>query len=153
MDSKPAELSDSSAFVSYDGESEPQTAASSAFEEKIALAPTRQWTTRRAKPRLLGLLPMAVVLTITLGLVTLILGALLCYQCEELQHGRGIPAAIRKGSFFAAEGHSQPSDPESRLWVLTISSLAVGRELRRRLSSHSLKTGCRVTSYRRQARS
>lgn len=127
---KPTEFSDSSTFVSFDGESEPQTAASSASEEKIALAPTRKWTTRRAKPRLLGLLPTAAVLTMTLGFVALILGILLWFQCKEVTGGKGTLAAIRKGHFYVTEGHSQTADSRSHLWVLTISSLAVSREAR-----------------------
>ncbi|KAG8952513.1 hypothetical protein FRC04_004573 [Tulasnella sp. 424] len=120
MDYKPTQFSDSSTCVSHDFESEPQT-ASSAFDEKIALAPTREWTTRPTKPRLLGLLPTAALLLMIFGLMALMFRALLLFQCEETQKGLGILAALRIGFFAAVEGHSQ--DSKSHLWALTISSL------------------------------
>lgn len=127
MDFKPTQFSDSSTCVSHDLEPEPQTAVSSAFDEKIALAPTREWTTRPAKPRLFGLLPTAAVLLMIFGLMALMFRALLGFQCEETQQGRGILAALRIGFFAAVEGHSQEFDSRSHLWALTVSSLTVGR--------------------------
>ncbi|KAG8928020.1 hypothetical protein FRC01_006575 [Tulasnella sp. 417] len=119
MDFKPVDSSHSSTHVSHDAESEPPPSVSSAFEEKIALAPTRQWTTQAAKPGLLGLLPTAAVLFMTLGFVALILGVLLSFQCEETQGGRGILVALRAGYFETVEGRAK-----SHFWVLTISSFA-----------------------------
>ncbi|KIO30147.1 hypothetical protein M407DRAFT_5819 [Tulasnella calospora MUT 4182] len=125
MDLRRAESPDSITCVFHHAESKPQTAVSSAFEEKIALAPNQQWTAQRAKPGLLGLLPTAAVLIMTLGFVALILGVLLWFQCEEIQGGRGIMAAFRTGYFETVEGYSHELNPKSHLWVLTISSLAV----------------------------
>lgn len=125
MDFKPTRSPDSSTCVSLDPESEPQTTVSSSFEEKIALAPRRHWITQPAKPRLLGLLPTAAVLLMIVGLITLMFRALLDFQCEETQKGRGMMAALRIGFFATVEGHAQEFDSKSHLWALTLSSLTV----------------------------
>lgn len=135
MESKPRQFSDLSAQISDYFESEPPTAVSPAFPEKIALAPSQQWTTRPDQPRLLGLLPAAAVIVTTVGFAVGILGVLLVKQCEETQRGRGISPAIRDGVFYTVEGHNQTSESKSHLLVVTISSVAVsqgktGRPLR-----------------------
>ncbi|KAG9048996.1 hypothetical protein FS837_011470 [Tulasnella sp. UAMH 9824] len=107
MNFKPKPSLDSSTCVSLDPESEPQTTVSSGFEEKIALAPRRHWTTQPAKPRLLGLLPTAAVLLMIVGLLTLMFRALLGYQCQETQKGLGMMAALRIGFFATIEGDAK----------------------------------------------
>ncbi|KAG8952512.1 hypothetical protein FRC04_004572 [Tulasnella sp. 424] len=123
MDFKPTQFSDSSTSVSRDLESEPQTGVSSASDEKIALAPTQEWTTRPTKPRLIGLLPTAALLLMIFGLMALMFRALLGFQCEKTQKGLGILAALRIGFFATIEGEARNLDSRSHLWALTVSSL------------------------------
>ncbi|KAG8928023.1 hypothetical protein FRC01_006578 [Tulasnella sp. 417] len=122
MDFKPAYSQDSLAST-LDPGSEPQTASSLGFDEKVALAPKRHWTTRPAKPSLLGLLPTAAVLLMIVGLITLMLRALLSSQCVETQKGLGLRAALRIGFFATIEGDAKVPDSKSHLWALTVSSL------------------------------
>ncbi|KAG8976644.1 hypothetical protein FRC05_003483 [Tulasnella sp. 425] len=124
MDSKPSQFSDRSAHVSDSSESEPPTGVSRAFSEKIAPGPTQLWTTRPNRPRLLGLLPAAVVIVTTLGFVAGILGVLLVKQCEETQGGRGIGPAITDGVFYVFEDHNQGDSYKTRLVVVTLSNVA-----------------------------
>lgn len=133
MDSKPRQFSDDAVHAPGYPESEPPTALSSAFPEKIALVPTQRWTTRPNKPRLLGLLPTALVIIVTLGFVAVILGLLLGYQCIETQGGRGIWPALKDGVFYTVEHHHQPPGAKNRLLILTITGVAVSQENTARL--------------------
>ncbi|KAG9049001.1 hypothetical protein FS837_011475 [Tulasnella sp. UAMH 9824] len=120
MDSKSAQFSE----FSYYPDSEPQTAVSSTFQEKIALGPSRVWITRPARPRWSGLIPAAAVIITTIGFVAAILGVLFGKQCHETQGGSGIRPVIRAGIFYTSENHEQSPDSQNHLWVLTISGLA-----------------------------
>lgn len=123
MDSKSAHSSEFSYYPDF----EPQTAVSSTFQEKIALEPSRRWSTRPARPPLLGLIPAAAVIIATIGFVAAILGVLLGRQCHQTQGGSGITPAIKAGIFYTTETHEQPPNSQSHLWVLTISGLAVSQ--------------------------
>ncbi|KAG9048999.1 hypothetical protein FS837_011473 [Tulasnella sp. UAMH 9824] len=120
MDTKPEQLPDSSAHLSYFPE--PQTAIPPPFQEKTALSPNQTWATRPARLRLLDLLPAAAVIITTFGFVVAILSELLVHQCVQTQGGRGILPAIRKGAFYTVEDHKRSED--SKLWILTISNAA-----------------------------
>ncbi|KAG8946169.1 hypothetical protein FRC04_012024 [Tulasnella sp. 424] len=75
--------------------------------------------------RLLGFLPTAFVLLITLGFACLILRWLLARQYEPIQGGKGITAAVRNGFFIVYEGGAPEAGQKAtvNLRVLTFSAL------------------------------
>lgn len=96
------------------------------LEEKSGRkVPIRRWSSKPSKHRLVGFLPTAVVLIITLGFVVLILGFLLRRQYVPVQGGRGFSAAVKHGSFVLDEEEwSDDTSSGGHLRVLVLSALA-----------------------------
>ncbi|KAG9020229.1 hypothetical protein FS837_008419, partial [Tulasnella sp. UAMH 9824] len=94
-------------------------------EKSGAKIPARRWASKPSKHRLVGFLPTAIVLIITLGFVALILGFLLRMQYVPVQGGRGLSAAVKHGSFALDEEEwSDDTSSGGHLRVLILSALA-----------------------------
>lgn len=105
----------------------PQNSPSTDTDEKApAQSSERRWFSRPREHRLLGFMPTAIVLTITLVFVTTIVVFLLGTQYAPVQGGRGFKAAIDHKSFVLNEDKWRTgSSSGGHLRVLTLSALAV----------------------------
>ncbi|KAG8980136.1 hypothetical protein FRB90_007805, partial [Tulasnella sp. 427] len=88
--------------------------------------PPQQWTTRPSRPRVLSVLPGAIVFLLTIGFVVAILAFILDLQSREATGGKGMVAAFKAGYFYLLENPKQEPVPgeKTKLWVLTISNIA-----------------------------
>ncbi|KAG8973259.1 hypothetical protein FRC05_008973 [Tulasnella sp. 425] len=104
----------------------PQNSPSTDTDEKApAQSSERRWFSRPREHRLVGFVPTAIVLTITLVFVTTIVAFLLGTQYAPVQGGRGFKAAIDHKSFVLNEDKWRTgSSSGGHLRVLTLSALA-----------------------------
>lgn len=93
---------DSSTLNYMDG---PQSTPAMETDEKAPAQPSeRRWSSRPSEHRLVGFLPTAFVMTITLVFVTAIVAFLLGTQYAPVQGGRGFKAAIDHKYFVLSGG-------------------------------------------------